>query len=260
MLDLHAVVLDDMVLGWRKDEAPTEHSILLLVARGQLTYRLNGAELALHKGDLLYIPQGTLRSASNDPQGPHQKYSAHFLAPAPPALPLPDPAAIWLVRARNSDYLHQRFALIAQHWYGRLPHARAICTGGVIELLGLMGRELEMDRYSAAKRRLVEAAQAYLIARYREPLRLDELARHLQRSPNYVTQTYREVTGMTPTAYVHHLRIQAARDLILTAGKTIGETSDYLGFSDQAHFNRVFKKQMGYPPSALLRGRSHFDA
>ncbi|WP_375790278.1 helix-turn-helix domain-containing protein [Paenibacillus agricola] len=53
---------------------------------------------------------------------------------------------------------------------------------------------------------------------------------------------------------MHHLRVQTARTLILSSTRmTIGEISDYLGYNDQSHFNKMFKKIMGCPPSALMR-------
>ncbi|WP_084224795.1 helix-turn-helix domain-containing protein [Paenibacillus pectinilyticus] len=42
-------------------------------------------------------------------------------------------------------------------------------------------------------------------------------------------------------------------DLILNTKLTLGVIGDYLGYSDQAHFHRVFKKIMGYPPSSVQR-------
>ncbi|WP_409344017.1 AraC family transcriptional regulator [Paenibacillus sp. MBLB4367] len=253
MLKLHSVVFDDMHPNWHKNEAPTETDILLLVIRGKLTYFLNGAPVPLEKGDMLFIPYGTLRSGTDDPHGPHQKYSAHFRIERPEQFPLPDPLVLHRTRTRSLDYLRQRFAILSQHWFGHMPHFQTICHGIVIELLGHMARESEMERFSSAKLRLVKEVQTYIIDHYREPVRLDELAERLDRSPNYITQTYKEVTGLTPISYMHHLRMQTARELILTTRMTIGEASDYLGYSDQAYFNRVFKKLMGYPPSAMLR-------
>lgn len=252
MLTLHSVVFDDMHPNWRKPESPTEHDILLLVIRGKLTYTLNGVEMPLEKSDMLFIPHGTMRFGVDDPSGPHQKYSAHFRIDHSEPFPLPDPRAIHKVRIRNLDYLRQRFAVLTRHWFGRLTHSQTICRGIVIELLGHMAQESEMECFSPAKQRLVEEVRQYIVDHYRETIRLDVLSEQLGRSPNYISQTFKEVTGLSPISYLHHLRVQAARDLVLATRMTIGEASEYLGYSDQAYFNRMFKKIMGYPPSAML--------
>ncbi|WP_143810228.1 AraC family transcriptional regulator [Paenibacillus sp. MY03] len=36
---------------------------------------------------------------------------------------------------------------------------------------------------------------------------------------------------------------------------SIGQAAEYVGFCDQAYFNRVFKKIYGFPPSVLLKER-----
>lgn len=258
MLSLYSVFLDDMNPRWRIEEAATRHDILLLVTQGRLTYRLNGATIPLEKGDLLFIPQGMMRSGLNDPGGPHQKYSAHFLLNDPAKFPLADPCAYRKAGSRNLDYLRQRFAVLTQQWFGQMAHYETICCGIVVELLGFLARETEAGQFASVKLRLMREVQEYIMAHYRKPIRISELAELVDRSPNYVTQTFKEVTGLTPIAYLHQLRIQSARDLILNTRMTIGEVSDHLGYSDQAHFNRMFKKTMGHPPSSILResGRS----
>ncbi|SDC48812.1 AraC-type DNA-binding protein [Paenibacillus sp. UNCCL117] len=253
MLSLQSVFVDDMDPYWVKDETPTLHHILILVTHGKLHYHLEGVHFPLAKGDMLFIPKGMRRSGFNDPAGPHQKYSAHFLLDAPSRLPWPDPYKPRKASARNSEYLKQRFKILAQQWTGQLPAYETIGQGIVIELLGWLAQESEAEHFSSVKLELIKQVQDYLREHYREPVRIAELAELIDRTPNHVTQTFKEITGVTPIAYMHQLRIHTARDLILNTRMSIGEVSDYLGYSDQAHFNRMFKKIMGCPPSRLFR-------
>jgi YesN/AraC family two-component response regulator len=136
-----------------------------------------------------------------------------------------------------------------------MHYFETICHGILVELLGVMARETGVEHFSPIKLRLMQQVQEYIMEHYREPIRISDLAWLISRSPNYVTQTFKEVIGLTPITYLHQIRIHSVRDLILNTKMTIGEVSDYLGYSDQAHFNRVFKKFMGYPPSSITRER-----
>jgi AraC-like DNA-binding protein len=253
LIELLAVCLDDMNPDWHIEENPTLTDILILIVHGRAIYSLNGETVELNKGDMLFIPQGVLRSGVNAPEGPHQKYSFHYKPYNPGQFPFDSARTYRKVRTRNLDLMKTRFAALEHHWFRRLPHGELISTGIAIELLGYYSRELAEEKIASVKLRLMQEVQDYIRKHYREPIRIEDLSNHINRAPNYITQTFKVVTGMTPISYMHQVRIYAARDLILDSRMTIGEVAEYLGYSDQAYFNRMFKRIMSYPPSYVHR-------
>ncbi|AJY75613.1 helix-turn-helix transcriptional regulator [Paenibacillus beijingensis] len=252
MLELISAYFDNMDPNWYKDEACTPHHMFILMTRGNAVYRLNGIEIPLSKGDLLFIPKGTLRAARNSPEGPHQKYSAQFEVPNFARFPIAAEHSGRTFRSTQYEYIKQRFMLLNQQWFGRLPHYKMICEGMLMELIGCLAREAKEERFHSIKLRLMKEVRQYILAHYREAIRIEQLAKLIDRAPNYVTQTFKEVFGATPITYLHQVRIQAARDLILNTHMTMGEISEYLGYSDQAYFNRMFRRIMGHPPTRIV--------
>ncbi|NUR87733.1 MAG: helix-turn-helix domain-containing protein, partial [Nonomuraea sp.] len=57
-----------------------------------------------------------------------------------------------------------------------------------------------------------------------------------------------------PHAYQTTLRVRQARRL-LDAGVRPAEVAAEVGFTDQAHLNRHFKRILGVPPAAYQRAR-----
>lgn len=55
-------------------------------------------------------------------------------------------------------------------------------------------------------------------------------------------------TGLTITEYIHSVRIDVAKRLLL-AGVKVSMAADYVGFTDPYYFSRVFTKVVGYSPS-----------
>ncbi|UKS28261.1 AraC family transcriptional regulator [Paenibacillus sp. HWE-109] len=253
MIELVSIYVDDSNPAWSIEESHTLSNILILVAHGSVIYTLNGESITVAKGDFLYIPKGVLRAGRNSLEGAHQKYSVHFMIEQSDLFPLGTDRPYWKISVRNFDYLKQRFLVLAKHWFSRKKHDELICTGIAMELFGYFAQETEEKQFASIKLRLMREVQDYILAHYRKLIRIQELAELVDRAPNYVTQTFKEVTGMTPVTYLHQVRIHAARDLILNTKLTLGEIADYLGYSDQAHFHRVFKKVMGYPPSSAQR-------
>ncbi|WP_133469912.1 AraC family transcriptional regulator [Paraglaciecola marina] len=67
-------------------------------------------------------------------------------------------------------------------------------------------------------------------------------------STGYLNRTFKQQFNMTPHAYRLNCRIQSTQEA-LKAGNTIVEVAHDAGFSDQAHFQRVFKQRVAATPN-----------
>lgn len=239
--------------NWRVPWTTVKHDIFLLVLKGAATYRIGQQTVKVHKGEGLFFPQGTLRSAESDITAePIQLYSAHFRDLSLADLPMRGEPFIH-IRPLGYDYLKQRFSMLNECWIGKMPSYEMISRGILFEILGTVQRELSGGNHSSARRNLALRIQQYIVKRYREPLRLSELAQIVDRSPTYIATVFKEVTGRTPIEYMHEVRISAARELLLTDNMTIGEIAESLGYCDQTYFNYMYKKIVGHPPSHTLK-------
>ena len=66
------------------------------------------------------------------------------------------------------------------------------------------------------------------------------------------TQFYRKIkalTGYAPVELIRRLRLEHARNLIMTTGKTISEVAYEAGFSTPAYFTRCYREAFGQTPS-----------
>lgn len=239
--------------SWIVPHSTTKHHILLFVAKGAALYRFGDQTVRVAKGEGLFFPLGTTRSAESDATEPTQMYSAHFRDTAKEDLPVCRNDRFVHFRLLGSDYLKQRFSMLNECWLGKMPSYELISRGILFELLGIVQRELSGDTISSSRRSLAHRVQEYIVQRYREPLRLSELAQAMDRSPTYICTVFKEVTGRTPVEYMHEVRIAAARELILMNNMTIGQISESLGYCDPTYFNYMYKKIVGQPPSHTLK-------
>ena len=68
-------------------------------------------------------------------------------------------------------------------------------------------------------------------------------------SPNYFGDLIKKVTGKTPQEYIQTKIIDMAKEMLLGTDKTVSQIADELGFQYSQHFNRLFKKSVGLPPT-----------
>lgn len=76
-------------------------------------------------------------------------------------------------------------------------------------------------------------------------------AERLCLSPNYFGDLIRQQTGETAFHIIQNYAMQLAYTM-LSQGKTVGETSEMLGFEYPQHFSRAFKKCFGQLPSQVV--------
>ncbi len=78
---------------------------------------------------------------------------------------------------------------------------------------------------------------------------IDALAALCHMSPATLRRRFLKYVGMSPIAYRNFLRLNKARELLLTDLYTISETAEIVGIGDAAYFSRLYKNQFGICPS-----------
>ena len=83
-------------------------------------------------------------------------------------------------------------------------------------------------------------------------LSLDELANNSHLSKYHFLRVFKKSVGLTPHQYILTQRVDKAKDLVLN-GATLSDAGLEVGFNDQSHFIRIFRKMHGYSPKELLK-------
>jgi hypothetical protein len=83
---------------------------------------------------------------------------------------------------------------------------------------------------------------------------LQQASDELEINPSYLSREFSKYfENMSFGDYVRKLRIDKAMQLMATTAYPLTEIAYLTGFSDQSHFNRIFKKQTGQTPSAYKK-------
>ena len=86
-------------------------------------------------------------------------------------------------------------------------------------------------------------------------LTVSGIAKAVYMSPYHFTRLFKESTGQSPHQYVVDARVRKAKELLTTGKFTISEAARQVGFVDQSHLTRHFKRVFGLPPKRLLNRR-----
>ncbi|NQX59673.1 helix-turn-helix domain-containing protein [Paenibacillus qinlingensis] len=254
MIQPVAVYFENCEPNWHVPKGMTNNHIVILMTNGNIRYTIEDQIFSMQKGDLLFVPQGVWRSAMNPTKEPHDMYVAHFHYQGDgDGLPLLITPNRCITRPFNFDYMKQRFSLLTQHWLRKSVYSHTICHSILLEILAVMNEEIESQSTQGKSYSIVMLLQAYILDHYHRTITLTELAEYADRTPNYVSTIFKQVTGLSVIDYIQQIRIAAACDLLTNSQMNVGEISDFLGFCEQSYFNKVFKKCTGTLPSTYMK-------
>jgi hypothetical protein len=85
-------------------------------------------------------------------------------------------------------------------------------------------------------------------------LSLQQASEELEINPAYLSRSFSKYfDNLSFGEYIRKMRIEKAVKLMETTSCSLTEIAYLTGFSDQSHFNRIFKKQTGQNPSAYKK-------
>jgi AraC family transcriptional regulator len=84
-------------------------------------------------------------------------------------------------------------------------------------------------------------------------IRVQDCASTVRLSAGYFSQVFKATFGTTVHTYIRHRRIERAQQLMLLSKEPLSQIALACGFSDQAHYCRVFRDVVGLSPNAWRR-------
>ncbi|SKC84299.1 AraC family transcriptional regulator [Maledivibacter halophilus] len=81
----------------------------------------------------------------------------------------------------------------------------------------------------------------YINKYYNQDINITQLANIEHYNVNYYSEWFKKQTGMRPRDYIQKLRIEKAKELLITTNYSITEISNQVGYDHSSSFCRVFK-------------------
>lgn len=237
-----------------------EHLVIGLVEDGVQSYVYRGARHVTVPGEVFLVNPG--EAHTGEPATP-RGYIYRTLCVGVNSL-----AQISRECTRNRGVPSFREAVIRDRPLASLLsrfHRALACGSGKLECESLLLSSLtdlfvrHADEHfvgvaARSERPAVRMAREYLESQYSTDVSLSELASVVRLSPHHLARVFQREVGLPPHAYLEQVRLRHACAL-LQAGHSIVRAALTVGYPDQSHFTRRFKRVFGVTPGRYLRER-----
>lgn len=130
--------------------------------------------------------------------------------------------------------------------------------GRVAGIAGVL-RPFDHAGHAPEEYRRLTPVLEHVVANYRRPISVTDLARRAGLSPSQLQREFRRLFSMTVGDYILRLRLLIAQRRLRLTADPVGRIATDCGFYDQAHFARAFKRHTGQTPLACRRGLRSAD-
>lgn len=132
-------------------------------------------------------------------------------------------------------------------------------VGGYSKFISNSFLDIILAEIAAADTPLSDRKVSILVENITEWIRLNathidstrDVAAYFGYNSEYLTTMIKKATGKTLTEHITESRIERAKELLRSTGKTVREIAYESGFSDEKYFMRVFKNRLDVTPTAF---------
>lgn len=89
----------------------------------------------------------------------------------------------------------------------------------------------------------------YISSHIAQHISIDDLSRQVAIGKDHFGKLFKQATGFSPYQFVMNYRVEQAKELLAKNKCQLSDVAQRCGFSDHAHFSRIFKKHTGICPS-----------
>ena len=100
----------------------------------------------------------------------------------------------------------------------------------------------------------IRQALRYMAEHYSQPLTLAQMAKTVGLSQSYFSSLFHEVLGVSFREHLCRIRVEESKRLLLSSDYPLCDIATAMGFTDQSHYCKVFKRIVGITPGQYRSG------
>lgn len=235
---------------WKIEVVNRRCHILAFATSGRAEYQCGGERFDVRRGQALFFPRGLAHTGRSDPQTPWSFFSTAFdLEFFEPSVETALAELPQHATPANTVEVQALFTELERRWVAREAGYMLRCRSVLLQLLFAYIHAAQPAASAVPHARQLASIVTLLQVNPTRSFSIEDLAARARLSPSRFRVLFKRHTGHSVVRYQNWLRLNRAKDLLLTGEYTVTEAAKETGFLDVYYFSRLFKKLTGYNPS-----------
>ncbi|WP_066186181.1 MULTISPECIES: AraC family transcriptional regulator [Gracilibacillus] len=120
-------------------------------------------------------------------------------------------------------------------------------------LRGEHGEALKQIAIEGSSTHQINHVIKHIMQHYTDAFKIEELAEMANMSVSSFHRTFKAITAMSPIQYQKQLRLQEARNLLLSESGDAADVAFRVGYESPTQFSREYVRMFGFPPKEDVR-------
>lgn len=246
---------------WKINIRTIPDNEFVLISGGQGVATIEGRTCEVRAGTLLYFYPGMIHSLESNPEDPLVFFAIHFsyaqisysnniwgICKGPAKLPVKHVT-------EPSAYIKLSLILknVINYWSEKSPGYELVCNGLFQQFLFELFKSITSCGINYGSSIKVKRAMEYINRNLDKKLTVSGIAAWVKLTPDYLSAAFKIFTGYPVIRYINKCRIDSAKTDLYGGKRRIKDIALKLGFNDEFHFSKVFKKYEGMSPREFCR-------
>ena len=256
VFDLQQVMFFEHIAGAPVSKGVSVRCWLIAVTAGKGFFLEGDSSRPLQKGSLVAMRPGTKFCISPGEGDALSYYAIGFMftegaASADAALSITDFAGCFCVTntVKTGFLLKDLYRLSL----GGNLHANPELVCAFYHFIAGLIEDFKEGPGNAAIHRRIEKVTDFIYENYNREITMEDLAKRCGISKEYFIRAFKEDTGMPPGRFVTNLRMNKAKELLLSGNHRVREVAALVGIRDEFYFSKLFKKTTEFRRSFMRK-------
>ncbi len=216
---------------------------LVFYLSGENNTVVDGVEIHDCAGSIRYMPKGQSRG----------KYTVQHICEYTSCIDVyfdtDSPMPKHPIGLFNNENLKDKFIKLLDTWQKKSVGYYASSMMLFYDIISTLQKQ-QQSYLSGPQKEYMQKAYEYIAENYKNPdFSYKELCRVSGLEYAYFSELFKKTFKMPPVKFVTKMRIDYAKELLVTNRRSVSEIAEMCGFSNTYYFSNVFKKQTGFSPS-----------
>lgn len=223
---------------------PRTYTALSMRTKGKAEFVSNNEVFHINQGDILLIPPEPEYLQKSEGE---ELYAIHFITDRAV------PAAFKKFTPQNPEYFRLKFEELHSVWTKKQPGYKYESKSILYKILAKIEKEQAEAELMASNDKIIDAFEHIHSHFADRTLSIESLASLCGMSDTYFRKLFVERFSVTPLKYINRLKLNYAKELLLSDYYTVEEIAEKCGFNNINYFSLFIKKETGLSPTALKR-------